>query len=151
MSEYKLIYGDYESTVVSEYIPDSLIREASYQSEGMLENELIQLLQSQGYERLRIRDEEDLLVNLRTQIEMLNDYQFYDSEGTRFCSEYLINQNEGIVEKTRKIQTDERHSFRLDNGLIKNIAILDKRNIHNNRLQVLNQYEEVGGNSCCPR
>ena len=115
MSEYKLIYGDYESTVVSEYIPDSLIREASYQSEGML-----------------------------------NDYQFYDSEWTRFCSEYLINQNEGIVEKTRKIQTDERHSFRLDNGLIKNIAILDKRNIHNNRLQVLNQYEEVGGNSCCP-
>ena len=145
MSEYKVIYGDYESTVVSEYIPDSLIREASYQSEGMLENELIQLLQGQGYERLRITDEEDLLVNLRTQIEQLNDYQFYDSEWTRFCSEYLINQNEGIVEKTRKIQTDERHSFRLDNGLIKNIAILDKRNIHNNRLQVLNQYEEAGG------
>lgn len=145
MSEYKVIYGDYESTVVAEYIPDSLIREASYQSEGMLENELIQLLQSQGYERLRITDEEDLLANLQTQIERLNDYQFYDSEWTRFCSEYLINQNEGIVEKTRKIQADERHSFRLDNGLIKNIAILDKRNIHNNRLQVLNQYEEVGG------
>lgn len=145
MSEYKVIYGDYESTVVSEYTPSPLIREDSYQSEGMMEHEFIHLLQEQGYERLKIKDEEDLLSNLRAQIERLNNYEFYDSEWTRFCNEYLINQNEGIVEKTRKVQTDERHSFRLDNGLIKNIAILDKRNIHNNRLQVLNQYEEAGG------
>jgi len=145
MSEYNIIYGDHESTVVAEYIPTPLVRENFYQSEAMLENELIQLLRGQGYEQLRITDEEGLLANLRTQIERLNDYQFYDSEWTRFCSEYLINQNESIVEKTRKVQIDERHSFRLDNGLIKNIAILDKRNIHNNHLQVLNQYEEAGG------
>lgn len=145
MSEFNIIYGDHESTVVAEYIPAPLVRENSYQSEAMLENELIQLLRGQGYEHLRITDEEGLLANLRTQIQRLNDYQFYDSEWERFCSEYLINQKEGIAEKTRKVQIDERHSFRLDNGLIKNIAILDKRNIHNNHLQVLNQYEEAGG------
>jgi len=32
-----------------------------------------------------------------------------------------------------------------DDGSTKNVYLLDKKNIHNNRLQVLNQYEEDGG------
>lgn len=144
MSEYNIITADNESTVVAEYTPLPR-RDDAYQSEAALEQEFIQQLQTQGYEYLNITTEADLMVNLRRQVERLNDYKFYDSEWERFCNEYLINKNEGIVEKTRKIQVDERHSFKLDNGLTRNIAIIDKKNIHNNRLQVLNQYEEEGG------
>ncbi len=144
MSEYNIVAADNQSTVVAEYTP-SRRRDDSYQSEVALEREFIKLLQEQGYEYISITDEEGLLTNLRVQMERLNNYKFYDSEWVRFCNEYLIHKNEGIVEKTRKIQIDERHSFRLDNGLTKNIAVIDKKNIHNNCLQVLNQYEESGG------
>ncbi len=145
MSEYNIITADNLSTVVAEYIP--LPRhEDSYQSEAALEKDFIKRLQEQGYEYISVTDEKGLLANLRIQIEKLNDYKFYDSEWERFCNEYLINKNEGIIEKTRKVQVDERYSFRLDNGLTKNIAIIDKKNIHNNCLQVLNQYEEESGN-----
>lgn len=144
MSEYNIITADNQSTVVAEYTPAPR-RDDYYQSEAVLEKEFIKLLQEQGYEYINVTDERGLITNLRVQIERLNDYKFYDGEWERFCNEYLINKNEGIVEKTRKIQVDERHSFRLDNGLTKNIAVIDKKNIHNNRLQVLNQYEEFGG------
>ena len=53
--------------------------------------------------------------------------------------------NDGIVEKTRRIQQDHVQVLRQDSGAAKNIYLLDKKNIHNNRLQVINQYEEEGG------
>ena len=144
MSNYNIVTADNESTVVAEYIPSER-RDDSYQPEAALERDFISRLGKQGYEYINVSNEAELIANLRTQIERLNEYKFYDREWERFCNEYLINKNEGIVEKTRKIQVDERHSFRLDNGLTKNIAIIDKKNIHNNRLQVLNQYEEKDG------
>ena len=144
MNQYNIIASTDESTVVAEYVPEYHAG-AAYQSEAQLEQDFIKRLQVQGYEHIRITDEAALIANLRVQIERLNDYHFYDSEWQRFCNEYLINQNEGIVEKTRKIQVDRRYSFRLDNGLTKNIAILDEKNIHNNRLQVVNQYEAADG------
>jgi len=144
MSTINIISSDDESTVVAEYTPE--YRSANdYQSEADLERDLKKRLQGQGYECISVTDEAGLVANLRVQIEKLNDYKFYNSEWERFCNEYLINRNDGIVQKTRKIQTDERHSFRLDNGLLKNITIIDKKNIHNNRLQVLNQYETSDG------
>ena len=144
MSTYHVVAATNESTVVTEYVPEGK-RAADYQSEAELERAFIRQLTAQGYEYIDVTSEENLIANLRDQIERLNDYRFYDSEWDRFCNEYLMNKNEGIVEKTRKIQVNERHSFRLDNGLTKNIAIIDKKSIHNNRLQVLNQYEEAGG------
>lgn len=144
MSLYNIVVSSNESTVVAEYVAEYVCSN-SYQSEANLEQDFIKRLQEQGYEYIRISNEAELLSNLRLQIEKLNDYKFYDSEWERFCNEYLTNKNEGIVNKTRKIQVDERHSFRLDNGLTKNIAIIDKKNIHNNHLQVINQYEETSG------
>lgn len=145
MCTYNIIAEDNEATVVAEYTPEDRVNSA-YQSEAALEKEFIERLQAQGYEYLQIQDESGLLANLRVQIEKLNDYKFYDSEWERFCNEYLLNKNDNsLEEKTRKVQIDERHSFKLDNGLTKNIAIIDKKDIHNNYLQVLNQYEEVGG------
>jgi len=144
MSLYNIVVSSNESTVVAEYVAEYVCSNA-YQSEANLEQDFIKRLQEQGYEYIHISSEAELLTNLRLQIERLNDYKFYDSEWERFCNEYLTNKNEGIVNKTRKIQVDERHSFRLDNGLTKNIAIIDKKNIHNNHLQVIYQYEETSG------
>lgn len=144
MSLYNIVVSSNESTVVAEYVAEYVCSN-SYQSEANLEQDFINRLLEQGYEYIRISSEAELVANLRLQIERLNDYKFYDSEWERYCNEYLTNRNEGIINKTRKIQVDERHSFRLDNGLTKNIAILDKKNIHNNHLQVINQYVETAG------
>lgn len=144
MSTFNIILSDEESTVVSEYIPDSQRSEA-FQSEAELEKEFIRLLMMQGYEYLTIHNEIELKKNLRQQLELLNNYTFTDGEWERFFRECLASSNEGIVEKTRKIQIDHQQNLRRDNGTIKNIYLLDKKNIHNNRVQVINQYEESGG------
>ena len=88
-----------------------------------------------------------MIANLREQLQLLNDYTFTDSEWKRFFKEAIANENEGILEKTRKIQQDHVQILRRDDGTTKNIYLLDKKNIHNNRLQVLNQYEENSGNN----
>ena len=144
MSQYNIITSSNESTVVAEYIPEPHSAEA-YQSEAALEREFIRNLQAQGYEYLTITGEADLIANLRRQLELLNDYRFSDTEWERFFKDCIAGANEGIVEKTRKIQSDHVQVLRQDSGASKNIYLLDKRNIHNNRLQVLNQYEEGQG------
>ena len=144
MSEYNIVAQMPESTVVAEYIPES-DRSDSYQSEADLEREFIRLLTTQGYEYLTIHNEEILKANLRKQLEILNNYTFSDNEWKQFFSDCLANTNEGIVEKTRKIQTDHVQILRREDGTTKNIYLLDKKCIHNNRLQVINQYVETAG------
>jgi type I restriction enzyme R subunit len=144
MSSYNIVASTSESTVVAEYVAE-YDRSGSYQSEADLERELIRMLGTQGYEYLSLRDEEALIVNLRKQLESLNNYAFSDGEWDRFFSECIAGRNEGIVEKTRRIQTDHVQILRRDDGSTKNIYLLDKKNIHNNRLQVINQYEVPGG------
>ncbi|HQQ17628.1 MAG TPA: type I restriction endonuclease subunit R, partial [Fervidobacterium sp.] len=116
-----------------------------YQSEAELEREFIRQLISQGYEYISVHNEAALISNLRKQLELLNDFTFTDSEWERFFTECIANTNEGIVEKTRKIQDDYIQILKREDGTTKNIYLLDKKNIHNNRLQVINQYEEEGG------
>ena len=100
---------------------------------------------SQGYDYLTIHSEANLIINLRTQLELLNNYLFSDKEWNSFYTGVITNTNEGIVEKTRKIHDDHVQILSRDDGTTKNIYLLDKKNIHNNRLQVINQYEEPGG------
>ena len=140
MSTFNMVASMNESTVVSEYIPESK-RSDSYQSEADLEKEFIRILTEQGYEYLQIHTEAELVVNLRKKIEQLNSYNFTDTEWERFFHKYIANANEGIVEKTRTIQEDAVKNMERDDGSTKNITLLDKKNIHNNRLQVINQYE----------
>ena len=140
MSRFNIVAASNESTVVAEYTPESK-RSDQYQSEAALENEFIRMLSEQGYERLTIHDEKSLISNLRVKIEQLNDYQFTDKEWERFFSNYIANANEGIEEKTRTIQDDHVKTLLRDDGTTKNIKLIDKNNIHNNRLQVLNQYD----------
>lgn len=144
MNQYNLIAENPESTVVAEYTPDS-VRATAYQSEAQLEQALIKLLQNQAYEYLTIHTEEELITNLRRQLEKLNAVRFSDAEWKQFFTGKITNQNSGIKEKTAIIQEDHVQLLQRDNGTTKNIRLLDKDNIHNNTLQVINQYSPAGG------
>lgn len=139
MSYFNIVAQSSESTVVTDYKPQAKRSEA-YQSEADLEKEFIRLLCELGYERLTIHKEADLIANLRTRLEKLNNYRFTDGEWKRFWDEVLANTNSGILEKTRLIQEDYVQVLRRDNGESKNIQLIDKKCIHNNSLQVINQY-----------
>lgn len=139
MPYFNIVAATSENTVVTEYEPVKA-RSNSYQSEAELEKEFIRMLTEQGYEYLQIHTEKDLIANLRNQLERLNAYQFSASEWERFFKNSIANQNEGIVEKTRKIQEDNVQVLKRDDGSTKNITLIDKKNIHNNYLQVINQY-----------
>jgi len=139
MSYFNIVAETNENTVVTEYTPVTK-RSDAYQSEAALEAEFIRLLTEQGYEYLPIHSEEDLVLNLRRQLEKLNNYVFSDSEWKQFFSDCVANKNEGIAEKTRKIQEDYVQVLHRDNGTTKNISLIDKKNVHNNSVQVSNQY-----------
>ena len=145
MKKYNVVMKMENSTVVTEYEPVKK-KSDSYQSEQALENEFIRMLTEQGYDYLEIHDSESLIKNLRTQLEIVNDYKFTDSEWDRFFNDSIANNNDGIVEKTRKIQEDNIQVLKRDDGTSKNITLIDKKCIHNNRLQVINQYVENSGN-----
>ena len=145
MNKYNVVMEMNDSTVVTEYEPVKRKSE-SYQSEQTLESEFIRMLTEQGYDYLEIHDSESLIKNLRTQLEIVNDYKFTDSEWDRFFNDSIANSNDGIVEKTRKIQEDNIQVLKRDDGTSKNITLIDKKCIHNNRLQVINQYVENSGN-----
>lgn len=119
-------------------------RSTAYQSEAELERAFIAQLQRQAYEYVTFSSEEELIANLRRQLEVLNAFQFTDSEWRRFFKECIASENEGIVEKTRRIQRDHVQVLRRDDGTSKNVQLIDKRNMHNNRLQVMNQYAQSG-------
>ena len=136
---YDPIVVSSDSTVVAEYVPDAA-GEGGYQSEAELERELIRLLKSQAYEYLPITSEAELIANLRTQLEALNEIAFTDAEWAKFFSERIAAANEGIREKTVRIQEDHVQLLTREDGTKKNVRLLDKQNIHNNRLQVINQY-----------
>ena len=145
MSQFNVILASNESTVVAEYEPQGS-RSDAYQSEAALESAFIKLLSEQGYEYLTIHDSDALVSNLRIQLEKLNKYTFSDAEWKRFFSQNISNANEGIEEKSRKIQEDSVQVLKRDDGSSKNIMLIDKDNIHNNYLQVINQYAENSGN-----
>lgn len=145
MSQYNIIAESQEYTVVAEY--DHVATPAeSFQSEADLEKEFIRLLGEQGYEYLPIHTEADLISNLRTQLEKLNHYHFTDSEWEQFFNTCIANKNDDIVAKTQKIQDDYIQVLKRDTGESRNIKLIDKDNVHNNFVQVINQYVEDGGN-----
>jgi len=140
---YEPIAVSSESTVVAEFVPEPGT-ESGYQSEADLEQAFVDLLEEQAYQYLSLTSEADLISNLRTQLEALNGITFSDNEWDRFFRERIAGDKDGIVEKTVRIQEDHIQLLRRDDGSTKNIALIDKASIHNNRLQVINQYETEG-------
>lgn len=145
MSEqYKMVAENPQSTVVSDYEPRYRTAK-QYQSEAEMEKEFIEQLHTQAYDYLSITSEKELIENLRHQLEKLNGYRFTDKEWTTFFKEKIANQNSGIVEKTAIVQDDYIQLLTREDGSTKNIYLLDKKDIHNNYLQVINQYVPEGG------
>ena len=135
------------STVVARYTP-SPKRAESFQSEAQLEATFIAQLERQAYERLHITSESELIANLRAQLEKLNAITFTDTEWHSFYTSVIANPNEGIIEKTEKIQSGGHiQVLHREDGSTKNILLIDKKHIHANSLQVLNQYETRGAHS----
>lgn len=144
MTNYDLVSENSESTVVAEF-ESGYYSSAQYQSEAEMEADFIERLRRQAYDYLPITSEAELIANLRLWLEALNHIRFTDSEWTAFFKEHLGNPNDGIVEKTRTIQVDYKKTFVRDDGSSVNIRLIDKDNIHNNSLQVINQYVPEGG------
>jgi len=116
-----------------------------YQSEAELERELIQDLRNQGYEFVSdLTSQSAMLANVRTQLQTLNNVTFTDSEWRRFTDEYLDNPSDSVIDKTRKIHDHHIHDFTFDDGRIVNIALIDKRSLVRNKLQVIQQFEQTG-------
>jgi len=132
-----------ENTVVAE-LDSKASKAKAYESELELEAAFIELLKDQAYSYLYIRDEKSLIANLKVQIEKLNKVEFSDTEWDRFFSESISSDKDGIIEKTRRFQEDHIRVLKRDNGVSKNIYLIDKQHIHNNNIQVLNQYEADG-------
>lgn len=139
MPYFNIVAETNENTVVTQYDPQKQ-RSDVYQSEAELEKEFIRMLSEQGYEYLQIHTEDEMVANLRKQLEALNSYTFSDTEWERFFKECIANNNDGVVEKTRKIQEDNVQVLKRDDNMTKNITLIDRKNIHNNKLQVINQY-----------
>lgn len=145
MTQYKTIAESNNFIVLDQY--NKFVEEpnAGYQTEGSLEREFIRDLQAQGYEYLQGLNSHDALVkNLRVQLQRLNNVVFSDAEWRRFLEEYLDKPSDSLIEKTRKVHDDYIYDFVFDNGRIQNIYLLDKRNLANNTLQVINQFEQTG-------
>ncbi len=143
LSQYELVSENPESTVVAEFEP-GYYSAAQYQSEAEMESDFIKRLTRQAYEHLSITSEKELIANLRHQLERLNNIVFEDEEWTDFFNKYIGNPNMGIVEKTKTIQEDNVKAWARPDGSNVNIYLIDKANIHNNSLQVINQYDVAG-------
>ena len=143
-TKYNLVAENTQSTVVSEYTPDG-VRVAHYQSEAELESAFIKQLETQAYEFVAITSEDDLVHNLRKQLEKLNDFVFSDTEWNHFFINEVANPNQGIEDKTATIQEDHIKNLTRDDGSVKNIYLIKKDNIHDNSLQVINQYATEDG------
>ena len=145
MTQYKSIAESNHFIVLDQY--NKFVEEpnAGYQTEASLERELIRDLRAQGYGYLQGLNNHDALVkNLRAQLQRLNNVVFSDAEWQRFLEEYLDKPSDSLIEKTRKIHDDYIYDFVFDNGRIQNIYLLDKKNLANNTLQVINQFEQTG-------
>jgi type I restriction enzyme R subunit len=144
MSDYKTIAESKNFIVLDKYSKEWSVAE-SYQSESDLEREFIQDLINQGYEFLpNLNTPENLLVNVRVQLQELNNVKFSENEWLRFVETWLDKPSDNIVDKTRKIHDDYIHDFVFDDDHIQNIYLLDKKNISSNKVQVIKQFEQTG-------
>lgn len=142
--KYNLVSENPQSTVVGEFVAETA-RAVYSQSEAELENAFIKQLETQAYEYVKISSEADLIINLRKQLEKLNDFTFTDREWERFFAGELANPNQSIVEKTATIQEDHIKNLLREDGTTKNVYLIKKDNIHDNSLQIINQYATEDG------
>ena len=109
------------------------------QPEQVLENNLVKQLTTLGYEFVSIKDEADLLANLKAQIEKHNDLKLTDNEFEKI----LNHLNKGNVFNRAKILRD-RFVLPKDNGDKVYIEFLNQDHWCRNEYQVTQQVTQEG-------
>ena len=106
----------------------------SRQSEAVLEENLVKQLTSGGYEKVIIKDEDDLLSNLKSQLEKHNKTTLSDTEFDRI----LNHLNKGNVFEKAKILRD-KFALTRDDNTTSYIEFLDSEHWCQNLFQVTRQ------------
>jgi type I restriction enzyme R subunit len=84
----------------------------SKQPEQVLEEQLVTQLQRLGYKLVVIKDERDLIANLKNQLELHNNIRFSETEFERV----LNILNKGSVFEKAKTLREKKHHIQRDNG-----------------------------------
>ena len=147
MTSYKSIAESQNFIVLDRYDQGSAVKEA-YQSEDALEREFIEDLTQQGYTYApEIRTPEAMLANVRVQLQTLNKVVFSEDEWERFVDQYLDPKRENSTDKARKLHENYIKDFVFDDGHIENIYLMDKKQVLNNKVQVIKQFEQTGSHA----
>jgi type I restriction enzyme R subunit len=104
------------------------------QSEAQLENNLIAQLKTQGYARVTIKDETDLLSNLKRQLEKHNKVSFTEVEFGKIVNHL----NKGNVYERAQTLRD-KYNLTRDDGSTLYIEFIDQIEWCQNQYQVTNQ------------
>ena len=110
----------------------------STQSEAVLENNLIKRLSNSGYERIKIRNEEELIANFKIQLEKLNKCQLTDEEFNKIL---LFLDQGSIFDRAKKLR-DHFFIERKNNPFY--IKFLNQKDWCKNIFQISNQITMEG-------
>ena len=111
----------------------------STQSEQQLENALITQLETLGWDRVTIKDEADLVSNLKRQLEVHNKTSLSDTEFKQVLNK-LARGN--IFEKAKILR--DKADFTRDDGTTGYIELINQRQWCKNQYQVTNQVTMEG-------
>jgi type I restriction enzyme, R subunit len=109
------------------------------QAEQLLENNLVNQLVQLGYEKVAIKDEADLLINLKSQLEKHNKTTLSDNDFKQILN-YI---NKGSIFERAKILRD-RVPYTNDNGENKTIELINQVHWCKNEFQVTQQVAMEG-------
>ncbi len=109
------------------------------QSEQILEDNLVKQLGTLGYDKVSIRDERELLANLKAQLEIHNEITLSDDEFKKI----LTHLGKGDVFEKAKILRDKMH-LRRDDGSSAYLEFIDMNEWCKNQYQVTTQITQTG-------
>jgi len=104
------------------------------ESEAQMEQRLIEDLVADKYERVDVKNEKALLVNLKTQLEIHNSIKLSDENYKLILNHLSAGNSFAKAEKLR-----DRFPIELEDGTTKHIEFLDTERWCNNIFQVTNQ------------
>lgn len=111
----------------------------SYQSEAVLENNLVKQLETQGYERVQVNSEASVLANLKSQLEAFNKTTFSEKEFGSILN-HLAKGN--VFEKGKALRG--RYQLTRDNEDSLYVRFFNTEDWTKNLFQVTNQVTQQG-------
>lgn len=109
------------------------------QSESTLEQGLMNTLELMNYQRVVIRDQKELEANFRRQLAKYNKTEFTETEFKRIM---IYLEGGSTYEKAKKLR--DRYELLREDGTIKYVEFLNKKDWCKNEFQVANQITDLG-------